>query len=181
MNIRTRFSQQLKRTLDIRVCCVFVALSSLLYLSLSYVTTDGQSTNLSSNRAPIRGLRQDFYYCQSVAGLLILALSLTRGRICPLQLLLALTSAVILCSESRGTRDHILLSQIWDFPFRRLVRLAGLRWRYSNPPPHWWLSLKNWLSSKHHRYNISTWATQKSEFYFCGRYLTMTVIYRVIA
>jgi hypothetical protein len=23
------------------------------------------------------------------------------------------------------------------FPFRRLLRLAGLRWRYSNPPPRW--------------------------------------------
>jgi hypothetical protein len=22
------------------------------------------------------------------------------------------------------------------FPFRRLLRLAGLRWRHSNPPPH---------------------------------------------
>jgi hypothetical protein len=29
-------------------------------------------------------------------------------------------------SESRGTRDHILLSQIRDFPFRRLLGLAGL-------------------------------------------------------
>jgi hypothetical protein len=28
------------------------------------------------------------------------------------------------------------LSQIWDFPFRRLLRLAGSRWRYSAPPPH---------------------------------------------
>jgi hypothetical protein len=27
-------------------------------------------------------------------------------------------------------------SQIWDFPFRRLLRLAGSRWRYSIPPPH---------------------------------------------
>jgi hypothetical protein len=25
-----------------------------------------------------------------------------------------------------------LLSHIWDFPFRRLLRLAGSRWRYSN-------------------------------------------------
>jgi hypothetical protein len=33
------------------------------------------------------------------------------------------------------TRDHILLSQIWDFPFRRFLRLAGPRWRYSTPPP----------------------------------------------
>jgi hypothetical protein len=31
-------------------------------------------------------------------------------------MLLALASAVILGSESRGTHDHILLSQIRDFP-----------------------------------------------------------------
>jgi hypothetical protein len=64
------------------------------------------------------------------------ALSLTRGQICHLQLLLALASTVILGSKSRGTRNHILLSQIWDFPFRHLLRLAGLQWRYSTPPPH---------------------------------------------
>jgi hypothetical protein len=64
------------------------------------------------------------------------AFSLTRGRVCSLQLLLALISAVILWSESLRNRDHILLSQIRDFPFRRLLRLAGLRWRYSTPPPH---------------------------------------------
>jgi hypothetical protein len=34
-----------------------------------------------------------------------------------LQLLLILGSAVILGFESRGTRDHVLVSQIWDFPF----------------------------------------------------------------
>jgi hypothetical protein len=38
------------------------------------------------------------------------ALSLTRERVCRLQLLLALASAVILGFESRGIRDHILLS-----------------------------------------------------------------------
>jgi hypothetical protein len=64
------------------------------------------------------------------------ALSLTRGRVCRLQLLLVLASAVILGSESRGTRDQILLNQFRDFPFRRLLRLAGLQWRYSIPPPH---------------------------------------------
>jgi hypothetical protein len=64
------------------------------------------------------------------------ALSLTRGWVCRLQLLLAFASAVILESESQGPRDHILLSQIRDFSFRRLLRLAGLRWRYSTPPPH---------------------------------------------
>jgi hypothetical protein len=62
--------------------------------------------------------------------------SLTRGRVCRLQLLLALPSAVIFGSESRRTRGHILQSKIRDFPFRRLLRLARSRWRYSTPPPH---------------------------------------------
>jgi hypothetical protein len=52
------------------------------------------------------------------------ALSLTWGRICCLQLLLVLASAVLFGSESHGTRDHILLSRIRDIPFRRLPRLA---------------------------------------------------------
>jgi hypothetical protein len=43
------------------------------------------------------------------------AFSLTRGRVCRAQLLLVLASAVIIRSESLGTRDHILLSQIRDF------------------------------------------------------------------
>jgi hypothetical protein len=59
--------------------------------------------------------------------------SLTRGWVCHLQLLLALASAFILGSDSHGTRDHILLSQVQDFPFRCLLQLAGLRWRYMTP------------------------------------------------
>jgi hypothetical protein len=55
--------------------------------------------------------------------------SLTRGRVCLLYMLLALASSVFLGSRSLGTRDHILLSQSWDFPFHRLLRLAGSRWR----------------------------------------------------
>jgi hypothetical protein len=39
--------------------------------SESYVTTDGQSASLSWNKAPIWRLRPDFYYCQTVAVLLI--------------------------------------------------------------------------------------------------------------
>jgi hypothetical protein len=59
-------------------------------------------------------------------------LSLTRGQVCCLQLLLVLASGGILGSESRLNRDHILLSQIRDFPFRRL-QLAELRWWCSTP------------------------------------------------
>jgi hypothetical protein len=86
--------------------------------------------------------------------------SLPRGLVCRLQLLLAFDSWAILGSESRGTHDHTLLSQIWDSPNlegpapylyppgtgwpsytpRHWVssppRLAWQRWRYSNSPPH---------------------------------------------
>jgi hypothetical protein len=75
--------------------------------------------------------------------------SLTRGRVCRLQLQLALASAVIFGSESRRTCGHNLLSQIWDYPFRRLLRLSGSRWRYSTPPPH--LSL---LISRIHEWTL---------------------------
>jgi uncharacterized membrane protein len=54
--------------------------------------------------------------------------SLTRGRVCHLQLQLVLASTVIFGSES--------LSQIRDFPFRRLLRFAGSQWRYSTTPAH---------------------------------------------
>jgi hypothetical protein len=37
----------------------------------SYIMTDGQSASLSWNKASIWGLRPGFYYCQTVAGLLI--------------------------------------------------------------------------------------------------------------
>jgi hypothetical protein len=39
-----------------------------------------------------------------------------RRWVCRLQLLLVLACAVILRSESRGTHDHILLSQVRDSP-----------------------------------------------------------------
>jgi hypothetical protein len=103
--------------------------------SVSCITMDGQWTSLSWNKAPIWGLRPDLYYCHLLfcwCG----ALSLTRGRVCSLQFPVVIASAVILGSESRGTRDLTLLSPIRDFPFRRLLRLAGLRWRHSTPPPH---------------------------------------------
>jgi hypothetical protein len=39
---------------------------------------------------------------------------------------------------------------IWDFTFRRLLRLAGSRWRYSTPPPHGWHGMSPQLSIYNH-------------------------------
>jgi hypothetical protein len=102
----------------------------------SYVTTDGQSASLSWNKAPIWGLRSVFISVRLLRVCWCGTLSLTKGIICRLKFLLALASAVILGYESLGTRDHLLLSQIRDFPLWRLLPLAGLRGRYSTPPPH---------------------------------------------
>jgi hypothetical protein len=71
--------------------------------------------SLSSCQAPIRGPRPDFYYCQTVAGLLRWG-ALSDERTSRLQLLLVLASAVVLRSESCGTHDQILLSQILGSP-----------------------------------------------------------------
>jgi hypothetical protein len=99
-----------------------------------FVTTDGQSASLSWNKAPIWGLRPDFYYFQTVACLLLWG-ALERTDL-SFTIAAGLARAVIVGSESHGTRDHILLSQIRDFPFRFLTRRAGLRWKYSSSLPH---------------------------------------------
>jgi hypothetical protein len=104
--------------------------------SQSYITTDGQPASLSWNKAPIWGLRPDLDYCLTIAGLLVWgALSDERTGL-SFAIATGLASAVVVGSESRRTRGHILLSQTLDFPFRRLLRPAGSRWRYSTPPPH---------------------------------------------
>jgi hypothetical protein len=97
---------------------------------------DWRSVSKSWCRAPSGAHDEVFITFSQLRSCFCGAPSLTRGRICLLYILLALASAILLGSDSLGTRDHILLSQIWDFPFRRLLRLAGSRWRYSTSPPH---------------------------------------------
>jgi hypothetical protein len=110
--------------------------------SQSHIATDGQSVSTSWCRAPSGAHDQIFIAVWQLRTCFCGAPSLTRRRVCLLYMLLALASAVFLGSESLGTRDHIFLSQTWDFHFRRLLRLAGSRWRYSTPPPHGFLISK---------------------------------------
>jgi hypothetical protein len=104
--------------------------------SRSHTAIDGQPISKSWCRTPSGAHDQIFTTLWQLRSCFCWALSLTRGQVCLLYILLALASIVFLGSESFLTRDHILLSQILDFPFRRLLRLAGSRWRYSNPPPN---------------------------------------------
>jgi hypothetical protein len=54
-------------------CVWYLILTSCYHLSRVVsslmLTTDGQSTSVSWNKAPIWGLGPDFYYCQTVAGM----------------------------------------------------------------------------------------------------------------
>jgi hypothetical protein len=111
-------------------------LNCQLSRSQSHIATDGQSVRQSWCRATSGAHGQIFIAVWKLWSFFRGAPSLTRGRVYLLHMLLTLVRAVFLESESLGTRDHILLSQIWDFPFRRLLRLAGSRCRYSTPPPH---------------------------------------------
>jgi hypothetical protein len=77
--------------------------------------TGGLPPSSSSWRQAPRDSRQAFFQLNTCSHSPCVTPSLVRGWVC-LQLLLALASAVILRSGSRGTHDHILLSQIRDSP-----------------------------------------------------------------
>jgi hypothetical protein len=104
--------------------------------SQSHIATDGMWVSKSWCRAPSGAHDQILITVWQLRSCFCGAPSLTRGLVRLLYMLLALASTVFLGSESLETRDLILLSQFWDFLFRRLIRLAGSRWRYSTPPPH---------------------------------------------
>jgi hypothetical protein len=67
--------------------------------------------------SPLRLMTSNFIFQQNTCRYSpYVTTCLTRGWVCRLQLLLVLASTVILRSESRGTHDHILLSQIQTPP-----------------------------------------------------------------
>jgi hypothetical protein len=124
--------------------------------------TEGQSASLSWCQAPM-GLRPYFYYCQTVAGLLMWGTLSDERMGLPFTIAAGLRqrshSSVwvpqdswpyFTVSDSRlpqpgGPGPHIYIPPEQDglvippgtgFPFHCLLQLTGLRWRYTNPPPH---------------------------------------------
>jgi hypothetical protein len=66
-------------------------------------------------KSPLRPTTSNFIFQLNICGYApYVTFSLTRGWVCRLQLLVVHSSAVILRSESRGTHDSVLLSQIRD-------------------------------------------------------------------
>jgi hypothetical protein len=88
-------------------------------------TTSCDSSQDWLNQFKVKVILQSGTHLEPMARLLLLSDScgcwcgmplLTRGRVSSLQLLLGIASAVTLGSESHGTHDHILLSQISNWP-----------------------------------------------------------------
>jgi hypothetical protein len=89
--------------------------------SESYVTTDGQSASLSWNKTPIWGSRPDFYYCQTVAGLLMWG-ALSDER----------TGLSFTIAAGTSQRSHSLIRAPWDS--RPYFTVSDLRLPISSPP-----------------------------------------------
>jgi hypothetical protein len=128
-----------------------------------YVTTDSQSASLSWCQAPIWGPSTVFYYFETVTNLLMwgafsdertgLSFTIAAGPrqrnhfsdpsptgLMPMFYCLRFETAPTW--RARSPRIYILQEKGdpviplgIGFPFRHLLRLAGLCWKYSNKPP----------------------------------------------
>jgi hypothetical protein len=116
------------------ICLAFRQMTVKVKVTLRLAVSQSVSQSWCRSTSGAHG--QIFITVWQVPSCVCGAPSLTRRRVWLLYMLLVLASAVFLGSESLGTRDRILLPKIWDFPFRRLLRLAGSRWNYSSPLPH---------------------------------------------
>jgi hypothetical protein len=88
----------------------------LLSWSWSYFTTGGLPPISWSWWQALETEDQHFFQRNTCFHIPYVTSSLTRGWVCRLQLLLVLVGTVIHRSESRGTHNHILLSQVRHFP-----------------------------------------------------------------
>jgi hypothetical protein len=89
--------------------------------SESYITAEDQSASLSWNKPRIWGLRTDFYYCQTVAGLLIWG-ALSDERACLLFTIAA----------GPGQHSHSRVRVPWDS--RSYFTISDNRLPFSSPP-----------------------------------------------
>jgi hypothetical protein len=98
-----------------RKYCV-LSISTWTHQSQSYITACGLPPISSSRPQPLWDPRPVFFKLNTCSYNHYVSYCPTRRWVRCLQLLLGLASAVVIGSESRGTQDHILLSQIRDSP-----------------------------------------------------------------
>jgi hypothetical protein len=142
-------------------------------------------------QAPTWGLRPDFYFCQTVACLLMWSALSDESTGLPLTIAagprqrshswvtvprdswpyFTVSDSRLLQPGGPGPRIFIpqkqgglVIPQGTGFPFRLLLRLSGIRWRYSNPPPRGEIHLHSrifWIAAAP-RYIASARTTQET-------------------
>jgi hypothetical protein len=115
--------------------------------------------------SPICGSWPNMYYSLTVTVLFCEAPSLTRGWVCLLYMLVALASIVFLGSESLGTCDHILLSQIFETSL--FVASYDLQGHGGGIWSHLHTGV-NWTIIRVALYNLHTDHAQKTRCYCCA-------------
>jgi hypothetical protein len=103
----------------------------------SYFTTGGVPPTVRPGAEPLETHGQNLFSQLNICGHSpYITSSLTREWVCHLQLLLVPRQRIH--SRVRVSWDSWPYITVSDsrLPFCLLLRLAGLRWRYSTPPPH---------------------------------------------
>jgi hypothetical protein len=149
----------------------FDTISSIPRLPWDWLWPVTSSSEFTANQfvletSPLRLKTSNFIFQLNTCGYnSYVTSSLTRGRVCRLQLMILASADIFRSSPTRlpqyagpGPRIYIVQEQGGPvippgtgFHFRRLLRITGLRWRYSIPPPHGSLNLHNimWTSVIH--------------------------------
>jgi hypothetical protein len=129
-----------------------------------------QPASLSWNKVPIRGLPPDFYYCQTIGVCWCGAPSLTRGRVCRSQLLLALASAI----------THWIETQWLSYGLGDRSSIPGRDRRYLYSPLYpyrLWHSIQahiQWVGDIFHRVQ-SGYRTNMSTHLYLAKHVCLTL------
>jgi hypothetical protein len=132
----------------------------------SHVTTDGQSVSVSWNKAHIWSLRPDIYYCQTVAGLLLLGALSDEDE--PIIYNCCWPSQVHSFSglSPMGLPIIFYCLRLETSIFCRLLLLAWLWWRYLAPSQHHWTRSVTWCSPR--TYHIENTASNSMSIVALG-------------
>jgi hypothetical protein len=104
--------------------CIMVTFELKLAPTQSHVTTDDQSASLSWNKAPLWGLRLDFHYCQTIAGLLIWGALGSNW-----------TTLTVISSRHRSDTENTALLLLRVCCGSHVIAIQPVHWRAD-----WWLA-----------------------------------------
>jgi hypothetical protein len=144
---------------------------SILFQSQSHFTTGGLTPFSPSQLHSPWDSRPVFFQLNIWFHSPYITSILTIGWVCRLQLLLVLASAVIFRSESRGTHDHILSSQIRDSTNLEVQVYVFIspRNRWHNYSPRHWVLFSSPPATRRTAVEVFNPASTRDFYFSCLR------------